>query len=486
MNKKNLNKDLILDNFTKDKEFLFKLFDVLDECIHVIDKNGRTIIYSKGCEKIEHFKAEDVLGKPIYDKYKLNDNNCLNESNSNHLRVIKTGKPSKNRYMTYKTSNGDYLNIITSTYPIISNGEVVAAISIFRDITQMKSLTDYISRLQKDLVNQRKNNSKNGTKYHFNDIIGRSSVITNTIELAKKASFSNSPVLIYGETGTGKELFAQSIHNYSSNSDGPFIAINCSAIPESLLESFLFGTSKGAYTGAEEKRGLLEEAQNGTIFLDEINSMSMALQSKLLRALEDKTFRKVGSNKIINFNARIISAMNAKPENAINNKQIRKDLFYRLAVVTLEIPPLRNRLDDIYILLDHFINKYNKIMGKNIKNCSSDIIETMKTYDWPGNIRELEHAVEYSMNITDINDSELTSKHLPQYLKNIENQNLYKNYKNSCKENNLKSTLLKIETEIINEELKKNNNNISKTARNLGESRQYLQYRLKRLNINNK
>jgi arginine utilization regulatory protein len=125
-------------------------------------------------------------------------------------------------------------------------------------------------------------------------------------------------------------------------------------------------------------------------------------------------------------------------------------------------------------------------MGKNIKNCSSDIIETMKTYDWPGNIRELEHAVEYSMNITDINDSELTSKHLPQYLKNIENQNLYKNYKNSCKENNLKSTLLKIETEIINEELKKNNNNISKTARNLGESRQYLQYRLKRLNINNK
>ncbi|MGB3913916.1 MAG: sigma 54-interacting transcriptional regulator, partial [Thermacetogeniaceae bacterium] len=328
---------------------------------------------------------------------------------------------------------------------------------------------------------QKRRKHANGTIFEFDDIIGESDSIKQTIKIAKKFARSLSPVIIQGETGTGKELFAQSIHNYSSRANGPFVAVNCAAIPESLLEGILFGTSKGAFTGAEDKSGLFEEATEGTLFLDEINSMSMLLQTKMLRVLQNKTVRRVGGNKEIPVNPRIISATNVDPMESIAKNQLRNDLYYRLAVATLVIPPLRNRLDDIPILARYFIEKNSKIMGKNIKYISDEVFEIFNKYNWPGNVRELEHVIEHAINMADSTDTKLSVQHLPPHLREkfTHKHHFYKDYK----VNNLQQTLLDIEKDIITQELINNDYNITKTAKSLGISRQHLQYRLKKLNI---
>lgn len=298
----------------------------------------------------------------------------------------------------------------------------------------------------------------------------------------KKMARSESRVMILGETGTGKELFAQSIHNYSSRAKGPFIAINCSAIPDTLLESTLFGTTKGAFTGAENKPGLFEEAKNGTLFLDELNSMSVVLQAKLLRALETNCIRRVGSNKEIPVNPRIISAMNINPTDAIENETLRSDFYYRLAVITLECPPLRKRQEDIITLSMSFIDKYNKVLGRRIKEMSDDVIHLLKNYSWPGNVRELSHCIEHAMNMVDPNDTTLLVHQLPAFL---QGKKLNKRIEEITipKLDNYKQIMTQVEKDILTQALKRNNGNISQAAKELNLSRQCLFYKLKRLNI---
>ncbi len=225
---------------------------------------------------------------------------------------------------------------------------------------------------------------------------------------------STSSVLVYGETGTGKELYVQSIHNYSSRFNKPFIAQNCAALPENLFESILFGTVKGAFTGAVDKPGLFEQAHGGTLFLDEINSMPINLQTKLLRVLQDGVIRRVGDSRDRKIDVRIIAAMNVEPLKAVENGQIREDLFYRLNVVNIKLVPLRDRLEDIPLYVEHFIDKYNKELNKNVKGISSKVKELFMSYNWPGNVRELQHIIEAAINIVDNEYIELDN--LPIYL----------------------------------------------------------------------
>ncbi len=454
-----------------------------DVCFHVVDRNGKTIYYSKGCENIEGYKKKEIIGKHVNEIYRTAEDKPLDKETSMQLKVLNSSKPVKNKPIIYKTLKNRKIHVISSTYPIICNNKAVGVICVFKDISQMVNLSKMIEILQNDLDKKRKTNSKNGTIYYFNDIVGSSYAIKNIVKISKKVALNECPILLWGETGTGKELFAQSIHNYSLFSDGPFVPVNCSAIPETLLESILFGTKKGAFTGAQEKTGLFEKAQNGTLFLDEINSMSMALQSKLLRVLENKTIRKVGSNEEIPINTRIISAANTSPKEAINNNDLRPDLYYRLAVVSLRIPPLRDRMEDLHVLIKHFIKTNNKAMNKNVKNISKEAYKILKKYNWPGNIRQLKHAIDYAMNVIEVNKPIIELKHLPKYITGKPCKQKIKTESNNSQKDNYKDTLRKIEKNIITKELKRNDYNISATSRDLGISRQSLQYRIKTLNI---
>lgn len=340
-------------------------------------------------------------------------------------------------------------------------------------------------RLQRQLYS---NLTKNGTRYSFEDIIGENTAIKSAVQLAKRVAVNMSPVLIYGETGTGKELFAQSIHNHSIRSKGPFVAVNCTAIPAALLESVLFGTAKGAFTGAEDKAGLFEEADKGTLFLDEISSMEINLQSKLLRVLESKTVRRLGGKTDIMINPRIISAINIDPQEAIKKILLRQDLYFRFAVVTLSIAPLRERTVDIAPLTSYFINATRRIMNKKVEGASAEVINLFLKHNWPGNVRELQHAVEHAMNYAEDKERLIEMKHIPPHLLQKYGDSKYEsgidnNYPESTGSNDLKGILHKIELDVVRKALNNNDYNITKTARSLGMSRQNLQQRIKRLSI---
>jgi len=303
--------------------------------------------------------------------------------------------------------------------------------------------------------------------------------MTGIISVAKRAAKSTSPVLIHGETGTGKELFAQSIHNYSKNSKGPFVAINCAAIPDNLLEGLLFGTVKGAFSDAIDRPGLFEQAENGTILLDELNSMSLNLQSKLLRVLQENKTRRVGGSKEININTRVITAMNENPIRAVKENKIRQDLFYRIGVVLIEVPPLRNRKEDIPLLSKNFILKFNRKLDRQITKLSADVFDSFAKYDWPGNVRELQHTIEYAMNIAHENERIIELSHLPLHIS--------ESYEIPAEKEGPWQTLEKRlnveEIKILENELIKNDWKIAQTAKKLGLKRQSLQYRIKKYSL---
>lgn len=333
-------------------------------------------------------------------------------------------------------------------------------------------------------------NKHNGTLYTFNDIIGSNEKFVDIINYSKKIASKNSSVLILGCTGTGKELFAQSIHNESRFSNGPFIALNCAAIPNTLVESTLFGTVEGAFTGAKNTEGLLSQANNGTVFLDEINSMNLDAQAKLLRFLQDKTIRSIGGKYQNKISCRLICAVNKNIEDEIKANKIREDLYYRLSTITINLPPLIDRIDDITILSKFFIDKFNLEFCTNIEGLDNDLIKKLTNYNWPGNVRELEHVLESAMNMVSSDDKLLSSTHLSPYLmQRLSSQSLVsKNKINDSsidfdKNKTLREILDCIERSVIVSRLHNNQGNISQTANDLGIFRQALQYRIKKYDI---
>lgn len=342
---------------------------------------------------------------------------------------------------------------------------------VFREPSQQLSEKD-----------QAKSLHSQGNSYSFEKIQGKNRAFCQTISIARRAATTLSPVLIYGETGTGKELFAQSIHNASERCNQPFVAINCAAIPETLLEGILFGTVRGAFTEAVDRPGLFEQAAKGTIFLDEINSMPLALQAKLLRVVQEKTIRRVGGVKDIYVDPRIISSTNVEPFDAVSKGILRNDLFYRLGVVCLEIPPLRKRKDDISLLASHFIDKACQKLKKSEKSISIELMGLLEQDDWPGNVRQFENAIECAVNFAD-NESEITLNHFPQNLRLVSTN--YEEHKTTNIDNNisLKNEMDRAECIKVITILEQVNGSVAKAAKKLGISRQSLYYRMKKYSI---
>lgn len=449
--------------------------------IHVIDDNRKTIFYNDVMAGLEGLEVNQVLYKDILDNFPT-----LNEDTSTLIKVLHTGESILNSTQSYLNFKGQKITTINSTIPLYSNERIVGALEIANNITHIKNLSDQLIELQNELKSTKsdKNSIKNKLRrYKFEDIIGESQGLILAKKIAEKASKSASSVLIYGDTGTGKEIFAQSIHYGGIRANKPFIAQNCAAIPEALLEGILFGTDKGGFTGAIEREGIFEQANGGTLMLDEINSMSLPLQAKLLRVLQEGYIRRVGGIKDIPVDVRIIATTNEEPLESIKRGTIRKDLYYRLNVIFIPIPSLKERKNDIPILTKYFINKYNRILGKKAVGISDSVLNSFMEYPWPGNVRELENVIEGAMNIVELendvlnNEDFLSSIHILQD-KPLRNAGIFKEEKET-----LPMILESMEKDIVLNALKKNQNNISKAAEELGIKRQTLQHKLKKFKI---
>jgi len=451
--------------------------DNIQEGIHIVDSSGTIVYYNKFAAALDSINPEEAIGRHILEIYP-----SLTEDTSTILRVIKSGKPILNYQQAFKNYKGVQITTVNSTIPIISGKRVVGALEVSRDITEVKKLTEKIVDLQAELLKDaRIEKSYDGSKafFHFADIIGISEVMLKLKKDALTVSSSPSPIMVYGETGTGKELLLHAIHNASPRRDKPFIAQNCAALPETLLESILFGTVRGSFTGAENRPGLFEIADGGTLFLDEINSMSLQLQAKLLRVIQDRNVRRIGDAKTIHVDVRIVTAINIDPRQALQDKTLRDDLFFRLSVISLKVPPLRERRDDIPLLVEHFIKKYNNRLYKNVKSVSYDVEKFLMEYSWPGNVRELEHSIEGAMNIADGNI--IDSKCLPYYLEEVFRK--FETIQEDYEIKSLKKTLSSIEKSLIEKALKKSDGNVSKAAEVLDIPRQTLQYKIGKYNI---
>jgi arginine utilization regulatory protein len=459
-------------------QYVNKMYErILDEVevgIHAVDETGKTIIYNKKMMQMESMDLHDVIDKNLLDVFMFKD-----DQSSTLVQALQEGKETKNVKQTYFNNRGREITTINNTIPIFGDGEIQGAVEIANDVTKLE-------RLIKGNMN-----TKGSTRYTFDHIIGKSPAIQEVIEFAKRAARTSSYVLIVGETGTGKELFAQSIHHASNRFSAPFISQNCAALPDNLIESLLFGTKRGAFTGAVDTPGLFEQANGGTLLLDEINSLNLNLQAKLLRVLQEKMIRRVGDTKDTGVDVRVIANINEDPIDAIANDHLRKDLYYRLGVVTLFVPPLRERKEDIPLLVKHFIEKYNARFQMNVKGLSEDVTQSFMEYDWLGNVRELEHIIEAAMNII-MDEERIQYSHLPyQYRSKMqlkERMIPISTVETFIKESPevtvpLKDQMDLFEKSYIEHVLKKNDFNISKSANQLGLSRQSLQYRMKKLQI---
>ncbi len=319
-------------------------------------------------------------------------------------------------------------------------------------------------------------------RYTFDSIIGKSESMKKLIDKARKASITDSNIIIHGETGSGKELVAQGIHNNSSRRRGKFIAVNCSAVPENLMESIFFGSVKGAFTGAENKKGLFELAAGGTIFLDEINSMPLSIQAKLLRVIQEGTVRRLGGTEEVKVDSRIISALNKDPFDEVENGKIRNDLLYRLGVVFVQIPPLRERIDDIVPLTDYFVKVKSRKLGLNEKPVNKMVYNLFMKNDWEGNVRQLEHVVESAVVMARYSN-EINTENLPAYFLKTSTSAKKSKEEMNYVQDSLQHEIETIEKNRIIFDLENSNGNITAAARTLGISRQNLYKKMKKYDI---
>jgi arginine utilization regulatory protein len=374
--------------------------------------------------------------------------------------------------------DGKVINAINSTIPVIYNDQVIAAIEVSKDVTDIRRMSNTILDLHKEKLEPEKIKAHRIRKYSFNNLIGQSRKFLEVIDTAKKAARSSASVLLYGETGTGKELIAQSIHFDSERKDKPFLAQNCAALPESLLEGILFGTAKGGFTGAIDREGLFEQADGGTLLLDEISAMPYELQGKLLRVLQEDYLRRVGGTEDIPIDVRIIATINERPEQLIQSGKLRKDLFYRLNIISIDLPPLREKKDDILLLVNKFIEKHNKRYGKHVHGLSEGAKEKLLHYDYPGNVRELENIIMAAISMTD-DEQTLTEKHI--LINNEDRGDTKGTYDFSHV--GMDWYLENMEKEMITLALARHSGNISKAAEHLKIKRQTLQHKMKKYQL---
>lgn len=433
----------------------------------IVDEKGKIKYFSENNLSMYDLCFDNIMGTEVTSLYKN-----LDKDNSSMMAALKTGNSYVNLEQDLKTQKNRVVSQVGSTYPLIEEGKVVGSI-------EYGVIVNSIPKKLGSISENKNQHRENGTYFTLDDIITRNTKMLEVKEKIKKSSRMDSSVLIYGKTGTGKELVAQSIHNCSNRKDKPFISQNCGAIPENLFEGLLFGTVKGSFTGAEDKMGIFEQANGGTIFLDEINSLSQFAQVKLLSAIEQKRIRRIGGDKDIPLDIRVIAALNEEPHKLIEEERLRSDLYYRLSVVQIDIPDLSLRRDDIEIISNYYIEKYNQMLGTKVKPISSDLLEIFKNYRWEGNVRELKNIIEGAFN--NILSDRITIEDIPSRI--IENKIQSHSSVLEDTESSLKSYLENQEKNIIIEVYKKNNYNLKESAKSLRMSSQLLRYKLDKYGI---
>jgi arginine utilization regulatory protein len=468
---------------------LMDILAELDDGVIITDDQGTVVFYNEAISRIDNMERSLVIGKKVTDIY------SVTRETSPTMQALMTRRPVLRFTQFYLTHHGRAVFALQNVFPLFEKERFKGVVNFIREYSSIEREMDVTSRFH---IQKRKKSTDKNT---FDNLIGSDPEFLQNIRTGKKAAPSPSPVMIYGESGTGKELFAQAIHNYSPRSDKPFVAINCSAIPETLLEGILFGTAKGAFTDARDKPGLFEDADGGTLFLDEINSMPIGLQAKLLRAIQENKIRRVGSSREIDIQLKLISSVNMEPEQAMQADTLRRDLYYRLAVVYLSIPPLRLRLTDIPALVDHFIQRCNKRLSRQVHTVSKDVLHLFFGYHWPGNVRELAHVIEGAMNLVE-NRERIEYQDLPRNFVNAIDHKEKKpgsSLRLSTPEKHFYSDIpvpepddggmtlfdlqRRYEKKIICRLLEKYKGNANQAARQLGISRQLIYHKIKKHQI---
>lgn len=452
------------------------ILDNADIGFRVIDENGIIVYCNDIIEKIMDIKKEDMIGKHLFEVHEH-----LEESSSTLINCLKMGKSIHNKVKPYFGKKGEMIYLVTTNIPIIQNDQIVGVIEYIKTEDSFGDLYNYISKHQQNSLNSKNLKSKDIISYDFDDFLTIETKMIAIIESVKQMSSYDYNVLIYGETGTGKEIIAQSIHNKSHRKNNAFIAQNCAAIPENLLESIFFGTVAGSFTGASDSSGLFEQANGGTLFLDELNSLPFFLQAKLLRVLQEGFVRRIGGKKDIKINVRIICTTNEPPEDLVKKNRLRQDLFYRLGPIYVNLPPLRQRKLDIDYLTKIFIKRESKYINVREPNISKEVKNFFRKYSWQGNVRELKNVISYILLNTACADT-VELEHLPNYM--YSNSWDFQNVSSELSENlNYQQKIDEFEKVLIKNALDITRGNVSEASKILEIKRQTLQYKIKKMGI---
>lgn len=457
--------------------YLHTILDTIDESCTVIDRDGKVVIWTKGAEDLFSVKAVDIIGKPIIDFF-----------SPERLEILKTLKTGSSVTHSQHQARKDLVVMINSN-PVMLDEEIIGAVVSETDITSQIRLNNELFSTSEKLFNLEEEVRKALPEENpFSYIRGNSPSLKKTLDITKKAATTNASVLIFGESGVGKELFAKAIHNLRESPDAPFVAINCGAIPAGLFESEIFGYERGAFSGADQKgkKGKVELAKNGTLFLDEIGEMPLEMQVKILRLLQEKRFYAVGGTKEIEVDFRVVAATNKDLQQLINEGKFREDLYYRLNVVNFTVPPLRERPEDIIELTHYFLYEVSRKYNKPIHGISQAVMQNLLQHQWPGNIRELKNVVERLVVFSD--NGEIKLDHLPidissESLSEQDNHKIHSLSPSQDDERSLKDRVEEYEKAILIEELKKADGNKLLCAQNLQITRATLYNRLNRLGI---
>ena len=427
------------------------ILDSIADGVFTVDNNWNIVSFNNAAVNITGVSKEDAIGKKCCEVFKAN----ICESGCALKSTMATGKPIIDKKIYIITAQGDKKSITIST-ALLKNkkGNVYGGVESFRDVTVMEEL-------KKEL----------NLSYSFHDIISKNHKMQETFKLLPEIAKSDSSVLIEGDSGTGKELLARALHNLSPRKRKKFIAVNCGALPDTLLESELFGYKAGAFTGAKkDKPGRFALANGGTLFLDEIGDISPAMQVKLLRVLQEKLYEPLGAVTSESTDVKIITATNKNLAELIKQGSFRTDLYYRINIINLKLPPLKDRKEDIPLLIDHFISHFNKLMNKHIRDVSHTTLSLLMNYDYPGNIRELQNIIEHGFVLCTSNTIDIS--HLPVYLN-----------PSNISESKSPFSFKDIQRNFILDSLKKNNWNRQKTAKYLGIHKSTLYRKLNSLKI---
>jgi PAS domain S-box-containing protein len=386
-------------------DVLYDIIDTMTEGLMVIDRNSKILFFNRAAEEITGFNRNDVIGRPCTV---IDGDACRKKRASGSYQkcmLFENGGITKMRCQL-RANDGREIHLLKNAVLLKNKaGEVIGAVELMTDITSLHLKDRTIEQLKNELMQE----------YGFMGIIGTSPPMQRLYEQIRNAAAGEAPVIITGESGTGKELVARAIHRLSRRQNGPFVTVNCAALNEFLLESELFGHIKGAFTGAvRDRKGRFEAAQNGSLFLDEIGDMPLSMQAKLLRVLQEREIERVGDQKPIRVDVRLMSATNKNIEEQLRAGNFRDDLFYRINVIPIHVPPLRQRVEDIPHLIAHYLERINQINRKSIRHINPNALEAIEAYAWPGNVRQLINMIEYATMTAQSDSIELSD--LPEYI----------------------------------------------------------------------